>query len=68
MSKILGQQVCDVFDDGIRYHGEVTEIIFHDVHAQYMYRVVYEDGDVCDYWRHELEVVKCRCETTVTDM
>ena len=33
----------------------------HDVHAQYMYRVVYSDGDEEDYWRHELEMIKCRC-------
>ena len=52
MNKHIGTRVCDLFD-GERFHGEVTEVIFHDVHTQYMYRVVYEDGDVCDCWRHE---------------
>ena len=60
MNKNIGVVVCDVFD-GDRYHGEVTEVIYHDVHAQYMYRVVFTDDDCCDYWRHELEMVKCRC-------
>ena len=63
MNKNVGTVVCDIFD-GERYHGEVRKVIYHDVHAQYMYRVVYSDGDSCDYWRHELEMVKCRCETT----
>ena len=61
MNKNVGTVVCDVFDDGERYHGEVTEVIYHDVHAQYMYRVVFTDDDSCDYWRHELEMVKCTC-------
>ena len=60
MNKNVGTVVCDVFD-GQRYHGEVTEVIYHDVHAQYMYRGVFSDDDSCDYWRHELEMVKCRC-------
>lgn len=60
MNKMLGERVCDVFD-GTRYHGEVTQIIFHEVHAQYMYHVVYTDGDECDYWRQELEMIRCRC-------
>ena len=60
MSKMLGVTVCDEFD-GNRFHGEVTEVLFHDLHAQYMYHVVYEDGDECDYWRHEVEMIRCRC-------
>ena len=60
MHKQIGTRVCEVFE-GERYHGEVTKIIFHDVHAQFMYHVVWEDGDECDYWRHELEMVMCRC-------
>ena len=60
MNKRIGERVCDVFE-GERFHGEVTEVRFHEVHAQYMYRVVYTDGDVCDYWRHELEVIRCTC-------
>jgi len=63
MNKHVGEVVCDVFD-GERYHGEVTKVIYHDVHAQYMYHVVFSDNDSCDYWRHELEMVKCRCEST----
>ena len=59
--------VCDVFQ-GERFHGEITEIIFHEIHAQYMYHVRYEDDDVHDYWRHELELIICRCEdSTSTD-
>ena len=65
MSKMLGVRVCDVFD-GTRYHGEVTDVRFHDLHAQYMYHVRYEDGDECDYWRHEVEMVRCRCRDTAT--
>ena len=61
MSKHIGDRVCALFE-GTRFHGEVTEVIFHDIHAQYMYRVVYSDGDVCDYWRHELEMIKCACK------
>ena len=60
MNKNVGQVVCSVFD-GKRYHGEVTEVKFHEIHAQYMYHVVYSDGDSCDYWRHELEMIRCRC-------
>ena len=62
MNKNVGVKVCDIFN-GERYHGEVTKVIYHDVHAQYMYRVVFSDDDSCDYWRHELEMVKCRCES-----
>ena len=67
MNKNVGQKVCCVFEDGKRYHGEVTKVIFHEVHAQYMYRVVYEDDDIADYWRHELEFIKCRCDIRSTD-
>ena len=63
MHKRIGERVCDVFE-GERYHGEVTQVIFHDIHAQYMYRCVYTDGDVCDYWRHELEMIRCTCPVT----
>jgi hypothetical protein len=62
MNKNVGVKVCDIFD-GERYHGEVTKVIYHDVHAQYMYRVLFSDDDFCDYWRHELEMIKCRCES-----
>ena len=58
MNKPTDMCVCDLFDDE-RFHGEVTEVIFHDVHTQYIYRVVCEDGDVCDYRRHEFEVIRC---------
>ena len=60
MNKNIGARVCDLFE-GERFHGEVVKVIFHDIHAQYMYHVVYTDGDKCDYWRHELEMIKCRC-------
>ena len=60
MSKHMGDKVCCVFE-GTRFHGEVTEVIFHEIHAQYMYRVTYSDGDVCDYWRHELAMIECKC-------
>ena len=67
MEKRIGERVCDVFQ-GERFHGEITEIIFHEIHAQYMYHVRYEDDDVHDYWRHELELIICRCEdSTSTD-
>ena len=45
MEKRAGERVCDVFL-GERYHGEVDRVIFHEVYAQYMYRVVFEDGDM----------------------
>ena len=61
MEKSIGTAVCEVFADEKRYHGEVTKVIFHDIHAQYMYHVRFSDGDEQDYWRHELEMVKCRC-------
>ena len=48
MSKHIGDRVCAIFD-GVRFHGEVTEVIFHDFHTQYMYHVVCNDGDVEDY-------------------
>ena len=63
MNKHIGLRVCDVFE-GERYHGEVTDVIFHDIHAQYMYHAVYSDGDKCDYWRHELELIRCTCTDT----
>jgi len=47
MNKRIGERVCDVFE-GKRFHGEVVKVIFHDIHAQYMYHVVYSDGDACD--------------------
>ena len=62
MSKHVGERVCAYFD-GVLFHGEVTKVIYHDVHAQYMYHVVYQDGDEEDYWRHELEVIRCTCDT-----
>ena len=61
MNEMIGEIVCQVFH-GERYHGEVTKIIYHDVHSQYMYHVEYEDGDAEDYWRHELEMIKCTCD------
>ena len=63
MNKHVGERVCEIFE-GERYHGEVVGVIFHDIHAQYMYHVEYSDGDECDYWRHELEMIKCRCVDT----
>ena len=66
MSKHIGTRVCQLFD-GVRHHGEVTELKFHDVHAQHVHHVVYSDGDECDYWRHELEVVKCCCDDETVD-
>ena len=67
MNSNLGQRVCCVFEDGKRYHGEVTKVIFHDIHAQYMCHVVHEDEDEADCWRHELEYIKCRCDMRATD-
>lgn len=61
MVKSVGERVCDVFE-GERYHGEVTEIRFHEIHAQFMYHVRFEDDDQKHYWRHELEMIKCRCD------
>ena len=66
MNKMLRTRVCEVFE-GQRYHGEVTEIRFHEVYAQYMYHVEYIDGDACDYWRHELEMIQCRCDESESD-
>ena len=66
MSKHIGTRVCQLFGE-VRYHGEVTEVKFHDIHAQYMYHVVYSDGDECDYWRHELEDVKYTCDDETVD-
>ena len=60
MNKWLGTRICEVFE-GERHHGTVTEVIYHDLHAQYMFRGEYEDGDRADYWRHELEMLICRC-------
>ena len=48
MNKNVGQVVCCVFDDK-RYHGEVTEVKLHEIHAQDMYHVVYSDEDSCNY-------------------
>ena len=61
MEKQIGEVVCDIFDDGKRYHGKVTEVRFHEIHAVYMYHVLFEDGDEQDCWRYELEMIKCRC-------
>ena len=38
--------------------------MYHEVHTQYMYHVEFSDGDCCDYWRHELEMVKYRYKST----
>ena len=32
MNKHIGVRVCEVFE-GDRYHGEVTVVKFHDIHA-----------------------------------
>ena len=48
MSKHIGTKVCSLFD-GVRFHGEVTKVIYHDVHSQYMYHVVFTDGGQQDY-------------------
>ena len=61
MEARVGEIVCDVFPDKKRYHGRVTEVRFHELHAVYMYHVVWEDNDEQDCWRHELEVIKCDC-------
>lgn len=63
MSKWKNKPVCQLFE-GVRHHGLIKDIVYHDVHAQYMYRVVYDDDDIDDYWRHELEMILCRCEHT----
>ena len=65
MEKQIDRVVCQVFDTvegDVRYHGRVTKVKFHDVYAQWMYHVEYEDGDSADYWRHELESIFCRCD------
>ena len=61
MEARVGEIVCDVFPDKKRYHGRVTEVRFHELHAVYMYHVVWEDNDEQDCWCHELEVIKCDC-------
>jgi len=65
MEKWVGAKVCDVFKnvdgDDQRFHGRVQKVVEHDVYRQWMYRVVYEDSDTVDYWRHELEIKFCRC-------
>ena len=66
--KWIGTKVCRIFDtpDGPRrFHGVVLRIEFHDIHGRWMYRVRYEDGDECDYWRYELGEVLCRCEDNI---
>ena len=62
MDRMIDTHVCDLFH-GERFHGEVTKVIYHDIHAQYMYHVVWEDDDESDCWRHELEMIVCRCPT-----
>ena len=66
MEKRIGTRVCDVFE-GERWHGEVRKVEFHEVHAQYMYRVRFEDGGEQDYWRHELEMIMCQCDPDTSD-
>ena len=66
--KWIDTKVCRIFDtpDGPRrFHGVVLRIEFHDIHGRWMYRVRYEDGDECDYWRYELGEVLCRCEDNI---
>ena len=59
MEQNVGLKVCDCFE-GVRSHGEVRQVKFHEIYSQYMYDVVFSDNDKQDYWRHELEVIKCR--------
>ena len=64
MRKWIVTDICDMFegDNGLeRHHGVVTDVLFHEIHVQYMFRCEYEDGDKTDYWRHELEIILCRC-------
>ena len=65
MCKHIGTRVCKLFptDDGEkRFHGDVTELVYHDIHARWMYRVTYSDGDTEMYWRNELELLFCKCD------
>ena len=62
MRKWIGADICDMFegDNGLeRHHGVVTDVSFHEIHVQYMFRCEYEDGDKTDYWRHGLEIILC---------
>ena len=43
------------------YNAE-SNMLFHEIYTQYMYHVVFSDNDKQDYWRHELEVIKYRCD------
>ena len=61
MMKHVGTIVCKVFEDGQRYHGRIFNVDYHEVYARWMYKVRYVDGDVEDYWRCELDLLKCRC-------
>ena len=51
--------ICDVFERDKRHHGVVTDVLFHEIHVQCMFRCEYEDGDKTDYWRHGLEIILC---------
>ena len=65
MNKWKGAKICEVFRgaDGElkRHHGVISRIIYHDIHAQYMYRGHCNDDDKADYWRHELQMILCKC-------
>ena len=54
MRKWIGDDISDIFegDNGLeRHHGVITDVLFHEIHAQYMFRCEYEDVDKGDYWR-----------------
>ena len=62
MKKHIHKVVCKVFPaDGIRYHGRVVGVDFHEIYARWMYMVVYTDGDKESYWRSELTMLLCTC-------
>ena len=51
MEQNVGLKVCDCFE-GVRFHGEVRQVKFHEIYSQYMYmyHVVFSDNDKQDYW------------------
>ena len=63
MTKHIGKVICKIFpEDGLRYHGRIVDVDYHDIYARWMFLGEYTDGDKEHYWRNELNNLLCTCK------
>ena len=47
---------------GLRHHGGIVDVNYHDIYARWMFLGEYTDGDKEHYWRNELNNLLCTCK------